>query len=145
MRRRQGEPFLFRQRIQQRHSEGRALLRIGARAEFVEKNERRPVRLFQNGDDVLDVGAEGGQVLLDALLVADVRENGADVPHPGVLLRRNRKTAPREVNADARGFEDDRLSARIRACDHKASKSFAALDVHGDGLIPEEGMPRLVK
>ena len=62
--------------------QGGALLRVGAGAQFVNEHQGVGGCLVQDGAEVLDVGAESGQGLLDALLVADV---GKDAVEQGKL------------------------------------------------------------
>ena len=50
----------------------------GAGAQLVEQHQGIPVRPLQDAHGVGHVRGEGGQVLLDALLIADVREDLAE-------------------------------------------------------------------
>ena len=63
-----------------------ALLRVGARAQFVQDAPASRCPLcFEDADDVGDVTAEGAQRLLDGLLVADVgidRRESSDSSEP---------------------------------------------------------------
>ncbi|MPN43950.1 hypothetical protein SDC9_191511 [bioreactor metagenome] len=58
------------------YGEGRPFGGVGARAQLVEKREGADPYILCDLNDVLHVGGEGGQALLDALLVADI---GKDV------------------------------------------------------------------
>src|ERR1700757_1594919 len=55
--------------------QGGAFFGVGGGAEFVEQHERVRGRNAGNEVDVGNVGGEGGKILLDGLVVADVGEN----------------------------------------------------------------------
>ena len=59
--------------VQHRDGQGRALGGVCPRPQLIEEAERIRVRMVQDVDDALHMGGEGGQALLDALLVPDVR------------------------------------------------------------------------
>ena len=71
----QGGDAAPQQVIQDGPRQGCALLRVGARPQFVQQHQRAAVGVRQNVDDVGDMPRKGGKRLLDGLLVADVGEN----------------------------------------------------------------------
>ena len=58
--------------------QSRALGGVGARAQLVKEDEGVLVALGEDADDVGHVGGEGGEILLNALLVADIGQNVAE-------------------------------------------------------------------
>jgi hypothetical protein len=58
--------------VEQRAGDRGALLGVGAGAQLVEQDQRAAVGIAQHAHDAQDVRREGGQALLQALLVADV-------------------------------------------------------------------------
>ena len=77
-----GEDASLPEVAQNRLGQRRTLLRVGAGAKFVNQHQGVGGYLLQDGAQVLDVRAEGGQGLFDALLVADV---GIDAVQQGKL------------------------------------------------------------
>ena len=71
----------------------RPLHRVGARAQLVEQNQAVVVRLPQNFHCVGHVGGEGGQALLNGLLVAYIRQNPVKYPHRGAAVGGNVQAA----------------------------------------------------
>ena len=68
-----------------------AFRRVCARSQLVEKHEGAGSGPFQQVDDVSHVAAEGGERLLDALLVADVGEHFFEDRQAAVRIDRYRQ------------------------------------------------------
>ena len=66
---------------------------VRARAQLIEKHQGVLVRLLDDGHQVGHMGAEGGQALLDGLLVADVRKDLIEDGDLAPLLRRQEQAA----------------------------------------------------
>ena len=88
-----------------RDGERRALDRVGTGAQLVEQHKVALTAAVHDGDDGLHVGGEGGQALLDALLVADVRVNMLEQANLGLLTRRDVQTARRHEREQAERLE----------------------------------------
>ena len=79
---------IFQER-ENRNGERRTLGGVRARAELVEEAEGIAVRRIENLDHILHVPREGGERLLYALFVADVREHIAEHCEAATLEGRN--------------------------------------------------------
>ncbi len=82
--------------------QGRAFLRVGARAELIEDHQRAGIGLLQDADDVGDMPAEGGQRLLDGLLIADIGVDRVEAGQLGAALSRDVQAALRHERPAAR-------------------------------------------
>ena len=82
----------------------RPLQGVGARPQLVQKDQRVIVRLLDDGDQVGHVGAEGGQALLDGLLVADVGKDLVEGGDLAPLLRREEEAAHGHEGEQAHGL-----------------------------------------
>ena len=120
--------------LDDRDGEGRALDRVGARAQLVEKDEGIAVRLVEDIDNGLHVRGEGGKALLDALLVADVGEDAGKDAHRAAVARGNVQSALRHQAEETERFETDGLAAGVGACDDEGIEAAAHLNVDGHGL-----------
>ena len=72
------EPGPIREGLQQGRRQGRALAGIGACPHLIEKHQRRDGPLLQRVQDATDplhMTAEGGEALLQGLLITDVRQH----------------------------------------------------------------------
>ena len=97
--------------------QGGALLRVRARAEFIQDHQRTLVGFLQDMDDVGDVAGEGGEGLLDGLLVADVRVDGGKAGQFRAGLGRDVQPALRHGGQQANRLKCDRLAAGVGAGD----------------------------
>ena len=71
-----------------RNRKRRAFCRIRARSQFVEQHQRAVLTGIQDLHNVLHMCRKGGEILLDALLVADIGENmGEDRQRAAVRSR----------------------------------------------------------
>ena len=120
--------------LDDRDGEGRALDRVGARAQLVEEDEGIAVRLVEDIDNGLHVRGEGGKALLDALLVADVGEDAGKDAHRAAVARRDVQSALRHQAEQTERFETDGLAAGVGACDDEGIEAAAHLNVDGHGL-----------
>lgn len=103
-RERLGEPFVVRGRDDRpatRGERGRAprrrglaFARIGAGRDLVEEHEHALVGAVEDGREVLHVCAERREVLVEALIVADVGEHEVEDADPAALARRDRGDPP---------------------------------------------------
>ena len=120
----------------------RALHRVGARAQLVEENEGAVVRLLQNGDDVHHVGGEGGQGLVDGLLVADVRHDHGAHLDGGAVSGGDMQAALSHKSQQAQRFQGDGLAAGVGAGDDQRVKVPAQRQIvaHG-GLLVQQRVP----
>ena len=84
--------------------QGGALHRVGAGAQLVQEDEAAVARHLEDVDDVHHVGGEGGKGLLNALLVADVRQDMAEHRHPAALPRGNHQAAHGHEGQQADGL-----------------------------------------
>lgn len=141
MRRDESRASAFEQVTQDRARQRRALLRIGARAEFVEDDERTMVNVFEDANDVGDVTAERAERLLDGLLVADVGKDAVKKWNLRAALRGDVQSALRHEGEQADRFERNRFAARVWSRDDDRARPFFRVHVnrHG-GLRIEEGM-----
>src|SRR5688572_32139778 len=72
MRRDQNRAPAFEQVAHDGTRQRRALLRIGARAQFIKNDERARINMFKDSNDVGDVTTERAQRLLNGLLITDI-------------------------------------------------------------------------
>ena len=85
VRRRGDEDAALEQRFEHGHRERRTFVRIGSRADLVEKREVATLGVGERRDDVAKVRRERGEGLRDRLLVADVSEDAADDRHAAAV------------------------------------------------------------
>ena len=88
--------------------------------------------------------AEGREILLDALTVADINEHTVKDRNTAAVRSGDHQAAHRHRGQQADGLERDGLAARVRAGDDQRPVVFSELqcDRH-DGLGIEQRMPRL--
>ncbi len=93
-----------------------AFFGIGGGAEFVEQDERVRGRGARDEIDVGDVRGEGGKILLDRLVVADVGEDGVEDGEFGAVGG-DGKSGLRHQGEQADGFQGDGFAAGVGAGD----------------------------
>ena len=103
--------------LDQRDCQRRALGRVGARAELVQQDERFPVADADDLDDIFHMRREGGERLLDRLLIADVRQHQREHGNKAPVIGGDMQTAFRHQRQKADGLERDGFAARIGAGD----------------------------
>ena len=108
-----------------------ALFGIGGGAEFVEQDQRMRGRGARDEIDVGDVGGEGGEILLDGLIVADVGEDGVEDGQLGAVGR-DGHSGLRHQGEQASGFERDGFAAGVGAGDDELAAGAFELDGEGD-------------
>ncbi|MPM18475.1 hypothetical protein SDC9_64886 [bioreactor metagenome] len=128
------------------HSQRRALHRVRSRAQFVEQYKGPPVRLLENLNNAGHVGGEGGQALLDALLVSHVRQHPLVYGNLAPRRRRNVQPALGHQCQKAQRFQADGLSAGVGAGDDQRVEAVADFNIDGHGLCPvQQRMAGLAK
>ena len=123
------------QRLDDRHRQGGALGRVGARAQLVQQHQRVRPRLFQYLHDIGDMPRKGGKALLNALLVADVHQDIPEQADLAALGGRDQKAAGGHGQQQARRFQADRLAAGVGAGDDHGVIVPADGDIHRHGLF----------
>ena len=126
----------FAQEIEQRPSDRRALLWVGARAELVEQDQRAAVGFAQHSHNARDVARKRGEALLQALLVADVGLHPLEDRHQRALVGGHEQTGLRHQRQQAGGLEGDRFAACVRAGDQQDVELAAQVEAdrhHGAG------------
>ena len=61
-----------------RNRERSTFLRIGSRAQFIQQHKGPGSRSTRDEVDIGDMGGEGGEILLDRLIIADIGEHGIE-------------------------------------------------------------------
>ena len=123
-----------------------ALRRVGARSQLVKQHQRLVVALIYDLDNVFHMGGEGGQALLDALLVADVRQHLGENGNGAAVVGGNVQAALGHKGQKPDGLQSDGLAAGVGAGDDQGIKVHA--QPHGDGhdlFCVNEGMARLLQ
>ena len=92
------------QLLQQADRQRCALGRVGAGAQLVQQRQRAGTGQFQNPGDAFHVAGEGGQALLDALLVTDVHQIFLKMTDGAVLVGGNQKSILSHGIEQARGL-----------------------------------------
>ena len=133
---------LFEDRDRQRG----ALDRVGAGAQLVYQAERAGVGKLHDADNIRHVRREGGQRLLNALLVADVHQHAAKNTQLAVVGAGHQQAAHRHQREQAERFEGDGLAAGVGTRDDKGVKFSAEVDVDRHHLVlGDQRMPRLLE
>ena len=121
MRRDEGHRAFFQQGRENRPRERRALLRVGACAQFVQNDERMRIRFFEYPRDVADMRGKRGKRLLDRLLIADIRVHRAETGQFRAGLRGKMQPRLRHERKKPHRFERDGFSACVWACDDEGA------------------------
>ena len=111
--------MLDQQFVKKSLGKGSALGRIRARAEFVEKNEASPIQMLPGFGKVIDLGREGGDIGLKALLVA---YEGVYPLQKGQMRGRpcrHWQACEDHGCAKTQGLQADGLAAGVAATHHK--------------------------
>ena len=119
--------------------QGRPLLRVGAGTQFVDEYQGTGGYLVEDSPQVLDVGAEGGQRLLDALLVANV---GVDTVQQGKLggLGGDVQAGVGHQSQQADGLEGHGLAAGVGAGDDHYPVGATQFQADGHHPFGEQGV-----
>ena len=87
------------------------------------------------------MGGEGGQALLYALFIADIRENFVEEGDLAVVAGGNMETGHAHELEQADGLQCDGLAARIGTCDDDQVVVLAQFKIDGDDfLFIDQGM-----
>ena len=123
--------------------QGRALHRVGACPQLVEEHQAVCIGLRQNGHDIGHMCRESRQILLNALLVPDVRQHAAVDGHGAPVPGGDLQPALGHEAEEPQRLQRHRLAAGIGAGDDQGVKGLPQLDVdgHGPGRV-QQGMPR---
>ncbi len=136
MRGRRRADGVLKQPAQNSLSQRRAFGRVSARAKLVKEHKVVFAHRFHDGDNIGHVRGEGGQGLLDGLLIADI---GKDILKHGKLRAQcagDMKAGLRHQRQQADGLERDGLAARIGAGDDERRKVLAQHQVAWNDLVP---------
>src|SRR5258708_27698159 len=98
--------------------QGRALGRIGPRANFVEESQRIVTRRVDDTDDVAHVRRKRRKALLDALFVANIGEDIVKDTNLRSGSRRNVEARLGHERQEASRLQGDRLTARVWSSNH---------------------------
>ena len=110
--------------------------------QLVKEDQAALVRLLQNLHDVHHVGGEGGEALLDALLVPDVRQHPVVDADGAAVVRRDVEAALGHEGQQPQGLQAHRLTAGVGAGDDQGVELPAQLDVDGHRLgAVQQGVP----
>ena len=105
------------QPIEQRHGQSAAFGRIGTGAQFVQQHQGIRPGLLQNLPQPGQMPRKGRQVLLDALLVADIGMHLGEQEHPAVGSAGNRQPGTHHEHQQTEGFEGHALAAGVGTAD----------------------------
>ena len=122
VRRDDAEGPLIIEAVQQRLSDGAAYGGLGAAAEFVNQQQARTVGVAHEVLHVPQVRAIGAEVVIYALLVADVDVEPLEDPCLGVILHGDGQSALQEVLQQAHGLEADRLPPSVGPRDEQDAR-----------------------
>ena len=104
--------------LHQRHAQRAALLGIRGRAQFVEQHQRIRHHVQRHLADVGDVRRKRAQVLLNRLVIADIRQHSRERRKLGVLGR-HRQPRQRHQAQQAHRLQRHRLAARVGTADQQ--------------------------
>ncbi len=114
----------------------RPLLGVGARAELVDEHQALRVGVLEHLLQPQQVGGEGGEALLQALLVADVHEElGGEVERRA--LGGHEEPGLGHEHREAQGLEQRGLAAHVGAGEQQDAVLGGELEVVGDGAGDE--------
>ena len=102
--------------------ESGAFFGIGGGAEFIEQDQRLRRRGAGDEIDVGDVRGEGGEILLDRLIVADVGEHGVEDREFGAVGGDGKAGLGHE-SEEANGFQGHRFAAGVGAGDDELARA----------------------
>ena len=96
-----------------------ALLRIGAGAQLIEKDQGFFIRHLPEGDNIGHMAGKCTQALLDALLIPDIREYLGEQRQFRVFRRGNVKACLSHQREETDGLQADRFAACVGAGDYE--------------------------
>ena len=113
---------LATQTLQNRHRQCRTLYRVGTGTQLIQQHHSALLRLAQDANDVGHVSREGGQGLLDGLLVADVHQNAREHRHLTVVPHRDQQTALGHQSEQTQCFQRNGFTTGVRTGNHQGVK-----------------------
>ena len=113
------------------NGQGCALHRVRTGAQLIEQQQALVVHLPQDLHNVGHMGGEGGQALLNALLVAHIRQHPVEYTHGAAAVGRDMQAALGHQTQKADGFQGNGLAAGVGAGDDQGVELLTQL--HGDG------------
>src|SRR5437762_2771251 len=93
--------------------------------------EAEAVGALQDAEDIAHVRREGAEALLDALLVADVREDVLEDDGPRAVVYGEVEARLGHEGEQANGLEGDSFPARVRPGDDQHAEAVAQFDRDG--------------
>ena len=121
--------------MQNRDGNRRTLRGVSSRSQLIEEAERIHVRLPENLHDILHVGGEGTEALLDGLLVSDIGKNLFEYRQLRALKGRDVESCLSHQGEQAHGFERYGLAAGVRSGDHQKVEVTPQPDIDGNHLL----------
>ena len=109
----QSQPPLVQQHLEQGDRQGRALLRVGPRAQLVDQHQTAGPGRLPDLPQPLQPAAEGRAVAQEVLLVADRRRHPVEHRQPGSGSRKDGQTALVGQNRQPDRLQGYRLAARV--------------------------------
>ncbi len=116
-------------------ADGGALVRVGTGADLVDQDERPGAGFVQHLHLATQMGAEGAERLLHALLIADVDEDVLEDAHDGAPLDGNGHAGLGHERQQADRLERDGLSAGVGAGDDQQVEIVAEAIVDRDDAV----------
>ena len=104
---------------------------IGARSQLIEQDQALGIRGLQDAGDARDVRTEGAERLLQALLVANVREDIVEDRHAAAVPGRHVHAALGHQAQQAGRLERHRFAAGVGPGDDEDVEAVAQADVDG--------------
>mmetsp|Transcript_26077 Transcript_26077/g.85770 ORF Transcript_26077/g.85770 Transcript_26077/m.85770 type:complete len:213 (+) Transcript_26077:943-1581(+) len=109
---------LAQQLLQDGLSQCSSLRRVCSRGDLVEEDKGPLVGVLEHGVERLEVGGEGGEILLDCLLVSDGRQHPPEQSHLRPLLTRHPAAMLHQKRTQPNGLEYDGLPSGVGPRDH---------------------------
>ena len=119
--------------------QGRTFLRIGAGAQFIHQHQRVNRGPGHDVLQICDVGAEGGQRLLDALLIADVRVDSVEPGEMG-FIGRHVQPGLGHHGQQAHRFQSNGLASGVGAGDQHHPLAPVQIDADRHHVSGEQGV-----
>ena len=128
------ERMLLVEDLQHRFRHRTANLRFRAATELVDEDETLPVAMLHHVLHVQQVGRVGREVVLQALLVADVDEDAPEDAEDAALRHRHRHAALEHVLQQSHRLQTHRLAASVRTRDEQDALLLRQRDVERNHL-----------
>ena len=112
-----------------------AFLWVRTGTQFVKQDQIIRSALFHNCNGIFHMCREGGQRLLNALLITDIRVNVAEQTDRTLLIGRNMHAGGCHQAQQTQGLEADRLAAGIRSGDNQRVIVITQRNINGHGFF----------